>query len=194
MTPRSLLLTLIFSTRVARRLAGVGLGQRVDELEAVAGLLGDEDGAVGLADVESPAASASSTGRGGRIAGRGELADLLVGLVVAALAELIDRAASGRRRGRRRQGGRRSTKRGRAATLAKPSACHPREGGDPVNDAAAERRRPTVAGLPHSESPVVSWVPAFAGMTRWGVPVDRPNETTGVVAMRARESMCANVS
>ena len=51
MLPRSLLLTLIFSTCVAWRLAGVA-GERVGQREAVAGLLGDEDDAVGLAHVE----------------------------------------------------------------------------------------------------------------------------------------------
>ena len=43
------------------------------------------------------------------------------------------------------------------------SACHPREGGDPVNDAAAERTRTTVASLPHSELPVVTGSPPSRG-------------------------------
>ena len=75
---------------VARRLAGVGLGDRVDELVAVAGFLGDEDGAVGLARVEIAGGERIENRGGGRVAGGGDRRDLLFDLVVAALAELID--------------------------------------------------------------------------------------------------------
>ena len=89
MAPRSLLLTLIFSTSSRRHLAGVGAGQRVGQAIAGVGLGGDEDGAVGFSGEEVPGGERIEHRGGSRVAGRGQRGHLLRRLLVAA-GETVD--------------------------------------------------------------------------------------------------------
>ena len=150
--------------RARRLLADRFAGERVDQAEIAARLLGDEHHAVGLADVEVTGRERFERRDGGAVAGGGDGVHLLLGLGIVAFAERVDQVAE-IVLGEGRHGGGDQKKQTCDGSCGVADQRGPEMAGRTTHPLI-----PAQAGIqffPPHRQPFKSWIPACAGMSGW---------------------------